>query len=65
MKVQVGMQMKVQVGLQMKVQVLVMQDHRLEGEGKEVGGEDLVHGSDFEYDGLVVTCYATFVGLVI
>jgi hypothetical protein len=52
----------------MKLQVLVMQvvqDHRLEGEGKEVGEEDLVHGSDFEYDGLVVTSYAIFVGLVI
>jgi hypothetical protein len=52
----------------MKVQVLVMQvvqDQRLEGGGEEVGEEDLVHGSDFEYDGLVVTCYATFVGHVI
>jgi hypothetical protein len=56
--------------LQIKVQLMQVVEDQLQGEeegdavGEEEGERDLVLGSAFKCDVLVVTCYDTFVTLV-
>jgi hypothetical protein len=52
--------------LQIKVQLMQVVEDQLQGDavGEEEGERDLVLGSAFKCDVLVVTCYDTFVTLV-
>jgi hypothetical protein len=59
----VQVEVQVQEKLQMKVQLMQVVEGQLEGEEKEEG--DFILGSAFKCDVSVVTCYGTFVTLVI